>query len=214
MIGRVVGVIAVSAIVVSAFGNYRGYTERAAQAVAESREAERVAKLTPDEIAAEESARAAEKAETERRRHEQMRKKHGWQTVESDDAVSGKKFVVTTARSLNMISLDPPYSGIQSAHLSARKHPRFGSGLFISVEKGQLHCEYNNCYISVRFDGGDVRRYAVSKPSDMSSTTWFIDDHKEFSSRLAKSKKTFVELQFFRQGAHTVEFLTEGFKRP
>lgn len=59
MIGRVFGVVAVSAIVVSAFGSYSNYTERAAQAVAAAREAERVAKLTPDEIAAEKSARAA-----------------------------------------------------------------------------------------------------------------------------------------------------------
>lgn len=59
MIGRGFGVVAVSAIVVSAFGNYSNYTERAAHAVAAAREAERVAKLTPDEIAAEESARVA-----------------------------------------------------------------------------------------------------------------------------------------------------------
>lgn len=207
MIGNVIGMFAASAVVVAAFGSYSSYTERAAQAVAAAREAERVGKLTPNEI-------AAEKAAAAQARNEQMRKKHGWQTEEIDDTVSGKKSVVTTARSLNTFSLARPFHGDQSAYISVRQHPRFGHDVFISVERGQLYCAQTKCYISTRFDGGNVKRYAVSEPDDGRSSVWFIDDAKGFSAQLAKSNRTFVELQFFKQGALTVEFLTEGLKRP
>lgn len=207
--GGILAAVTVGIIVVGAIQDRANKVEAARPTAEDARriEAERLAKMTPAEREAEEIAKAA--AEKERQKAE-----YGWRSETDTDAVSGKQFTTVTARSLSTFSLDFPYQGAQSAYLSARKHPRYGNDLFVSVRKGQLYCEHENCYISVRFDDGPVKRYSVSEPSDRSNNVWFINDTKRFSSDLAKSKRTFIELQFFQQGRMTVEFLTEGFKRP
>lgn len=134
-----------------------------------------------------------------------------WVEQSYQDDVSGKQAHEVRTPSINSFRLDWPHRMEQRAALVARKHPRWGTDVLVTVQKGQLHCEYRNCYISVRFDDGPVQKFAVTEPADNSSETWFIDSKSKFLAALRKSKKTYIELQFFRQGNRTVEFATADF---
>ncbi len=122
------------------------------------------------------------------------------------DTASGKETKVAHVMSNNLTHLEFPYQGGTHAFLSLAKHPRFGKSASVQVNKGQLHCQYNNCYISIRFDDGPVKKYNVSPPSDRSNETYFIEKHAEITKHLNTAKKAFVELTFFRQGSFTFEF--------
>ena len=136
---------------------------------------------------------------------------NNWAEESYRDDVSGKQAQQVRTPSINSFRLDWPYRAEQRAVLAARKHPRWGTDVIVTIQKGQLHCEYRNCYISVRFDDGPVQKFAVTEPADNSNETWFIDSKSKFMAALRKSKKTYIELQFFRQGTRTVEFETAGF---
>lgn len=175
-------------------------------------------KLSPEEEAKrsadEEAARKKEAAERAEKMMEEARSLFGWKSGSYIDSVSGKKIYQSQARSINSFELGSPYKGQQRALLVARNHPRWGKNIFISVEKGQLICDFDNCNVSVRFDDGSVSKYKVTKPSDHSSDTLFISNHDGFVSNLVKSKQVYIELTFFREGTRTVTFMTDGFVRP
>jgi len=84
----------------------------------------------------------------------------------------------------------------------------------IVVDDGQLHCQYRNCRILVRFDQAKPTSFSVSSPADNSSDTWFIEDTTRFISQLSRAKQVIVELQFYQQGIREITFETTGFKRP
>lgn len=134
-----------------------------------------------------------------------------WLSQPYEDEVSGKEVQQVGTFSVDSFELDFPYEGEQRAKIVARKHPRWGTHVVVAVESGQLHCRYQNCYISVRFDDGPVQKFAVAGSADQSTETWFIREKSKFLAALRKSKKTYVELQFYSQGTRTVEFETAGF---
>jgi len=116
-------------------------------------------------------------------------------------------------KSLNTLSFDFPYQGQQHATLQLRKHPKFGRDVIISIDKGQFLCNsYRGCKVSVRFDNGKPIRYNAVEPSDHSSTYIFIRNYKSFVSRAKKSKKIYIEAEFFQEGYRVMEFNSEGLK--
>lgn len=153
-------------------------------------------------------------AETEKRAEEALRRVYGWKTESDTDKMSNKSYVTRSVTSINSFSLDFPYQGQQHARLIVRKHPRWGLDVLVEVERGQLICDFDNCTINVRFDDGPIKAFRVTKPSDHSSETFFIASEGAFVAQLSKSKRTFIELTFFQNSAHTIEFLTDGFKPP
>lgn len=131
-----------------------------------------------------------------------------WQYANYDDETSGKKTNTIYLISNNVEQLEFPHQGGTYATMHLRKHPRFGKDVFISTNNGQLHCEYNDCRVSVRFDNGEVTRYRATEPDDSSNTTFFFDNTKKMITSIQKSKKMYVELVFFSQGRKTFEFNT------
>jgi hypothetical protein len=168
---------------------------------------------TPEELAAENAAREARmsalKAQREKERIAAL-----WARTEDEDPLTGARFVTLVRRSTYSFELDFPHRGMHYGYLAIRKHPRHGTDVMVYVDDGQLHCTYNDCKISVRFDADKPRSFAVTGPADASSSTWFVDDKNRFLARLSKADNVIVELQFYRQGIRTLKFETTGFKRP
>jgi len=137
-----------------------------------------------------------------------------WSREESVDPMTGKPVVNLHNRSNHSFPLDFPHRGMHYAYIVVRKHPRYGTDAMITVDDGQLHCQYRNCRILVRFDQGKPTSFSVSGAADNSSDTWFIDNTSRFISQLSSAKNVIVELQFYRQGIRELKFETTGFKRP
>ena len=141
---------------------------------------------------------------------EQLPIENTWQYAAPIDEVSGKEWKVAYLKSINSATLSSPYAGQTDAYINVRKHPRFGNDISIQVDDGQLHCQYNNCYVSVRFDNGNILKNNVSGPTDNSYTKYFFSNYKKMLSNIKNSKKMYVELTFFQQGSTTFEFNTEN----
>ena len=115
-------------------------------------------------------------------------------------------------KSTNHLSFDFPYQGLQRATLQLRKHPKYGKDVILNIEKGQFLCSYDGRKVSVRFDNGKPLTYRATEPSDNSSNTIFINNYKSFVSRAKKSKKIYIESEFYQAGFKVMEFNSEGLK--
>ena len=133
-----------------------------------------------------------------------------WQYENQIDETSGKNYNGGYVISNNSFELDSPYSGGTSAYLMLRKHPRAGNDVMIQVTSGQLHCQYDNCFVTVRFDDEEVTKQYVSEPSDSSNDLYFFKSTNKVINKIKSSKKMYVELTFFQQGIKTFEFNTEN----
>ena len=135
-----------------------------------------------------------------------------WNYQKSIDKISNKTIRYALVYSLNTLNFDFPYQGSQRALLQLRKHPRYGHDVILSIERGQFTCSYNSCKVTVRFDKGKPIRYRATESSDYSTTELFINDYKGFVKRAKKSKKIYIEAEFYQEGFKVLEFDSEGLK--
>lgn len=171
------------------------------------------AAIPADQLEAENAAREA-KAQALKAQREAERVSRLWHRDESTDDMTGKPTVSVSARSMHSFELEFPHRGMHYGHLTVRRHPRYGLDVIVSVEAGQLICDYENCRILVRFDDKKPTSFAVSEAADRSSKTWFINDTSRFLKSLERANLVAAELRFYRQGHRTLKFETTGFKRP
>lgn len=131
-----------------------------------------------------------------------------WEYTSRVDEVSNKPIQSANLTSNNVVELDFPHQGGTYADLEIRYHPRYNKDIIFSVNKGQLNCQYNNCFVSIRFDDGEVSEYKVGEPSDRDSKTYFISNFNKTLNKIKRSKKMYIEVSFFQQGNRTFEFNT------
>ncbi|WP_312594206.1 hypothetical protein [Stutzerimonas nitrititolerans] len=129
-----------------------------------------------------------------------------WNYSDDEDQMSGKPVKRAYVSSINTVNFGFPYAGSQRATLSLRKHPRWGSSAYMRIEKGQFICNYSNCYMTVRFDSGKSQRYFGSEPESNDSTIIFINDYKGLVAQAKRSKKLFIEANFYQEGSRVFEF--------
>lgn len=135
---------------------------------------------------------------------------NSWKYQKSDSDISGKLLSGAILLSNNTIDLEFPYQGGTYARIIVRNHPRHGKDIVFAVNKGQLNCQYDNCYINLKFDNGKVIKNYVTKPDDGSSLAYFLSNYNKIIKQIKKSKTMFVEVTFFQQGTHTFEFNVEN----
>ena len=76
----------------------------------------------------------------------------------------------------------------------------------LRLEKGQFICHsFTGGSVSVRFDGGAVRKFRCSDTSDADTSTIFLNPAGAFVTALKKSSKVTVEAEFFR-GSSPIHF--------
>lgn len=138
-----------------------------------------------------------------------------WNYEESKDEMRGSVSHFAQSGSINSIQLDFPYAGGTSLFLIVRNTPENGNEVLFSTNNGQLWCEYNNCYMSAKFDEGEVKRYPLAKAAAGSSETMFLDGETEmFIQDLKKSNTAMLEIGFFNYGNQQFEFETSGLDWP
>lgn len=127
------------------------------------------------------------------------------------DKMTNKKTSYAMVQSTNSLALGFPYQGRNLGLLTVRQHPQYGLDVIFSVDKGQLMCDtYNGCEVLVKFDEGKPIRFEGTEPADNSSDTIFLNNKKRFIDTAKKARKILVQVQFFRQGTHVLEFNVSG----
>ena len=184
--------------------------QRAADAERAAAERTRLATLTPEQRAAAEKKRAEEEAAQKERAAQQLGLR--WHYEESLDQMGRGNVKTAAIRSVNEMQFHFPYQGAQRAWLELRIHPRYGKDVILSIEHGQLLCGIDPCNVIVRFDQGAPQTYTALRPADHSTTVLFIRNYDRFLANLRKSRKVYIEAQFYQEGPRVFEFDVAGLK--
>ena len=179
-----------------------------AAAQAKANEEKKLAAMTPEQKAEAERIKNenALKAEENAKRAEGLI----WNYSESEDKMGRGKIKSATVSSLNKVEFGFPYQNPQRATLQLRKHPEYGNDVILSIEKGQFICGVSSCSVQVKFGEGKATKYSASEPADNSSTVLFISDFASFVANTKKSKKVYIEAQFYQEGNRVFEFETSN----
>lgn len=135
-----------------------------------------------------------------------------WVYQESPDKMGRGTIKTATVSSVNEVQFDFPYQGSQRGTLQVRNHPKYGRDVILSIERGQFLCGFDDCVVSVRFDRGKPQTYSAAEPADHSSTHLFLRNYDRFLAGLRKSKKVYIEAQFYQEASRVFEFDTAGFE--
>ncbi len=140
-----------------------------------------------------------------------------WEYIDFEDSASGKTALRASLLSENKINLSFPYEGNQKGTLGVRIHPRFGKNIFFSIKKGQIISSggysYDNKYLLVRFDEGDVQKWKYVGAADLSSNIIFISNVKKFLKKLTNSKKIYITVNLYQESQRTFIFDPTGLKK-
>jgi hypothetical protein len=173
-----------------------------------SQEGRRAKSLLPKLI----DAASIEKESRERSQAPVADSNPGWIYSHSEDKMTGQVTSTAEISSENQVSFGFPYAGEQRASLMLRKHPRYGSNVIFSIEKGQLLCRsYSGCPVRLRFDADKPYTVEGTAPADHSTEVIFIPGYKSIVSRLGKSKKLLIEVGVYQNGSQIFEFDITGF---
>ena len=135
-----------------------------------------------------------------------------WSYSKEKDEMRGGETRYAQVEATDTIKLDFPY-GEQRGRILVRQSPKFGFDILVGVPSGQIICNaYTNSHVSVKFDGGPIRRFGCNDASDGSDNMVFIEGAKGFLASLKNSKKVVVEAEFFQNGLQQMTFNTANLK--
>lgn len=143
---------------------------------------------------------------------EQKEKSPQWFYNTMEDKMGRGKIKTATIISANSLEFGFPYQGEQWPHLVLRNHPKYGKDAYITIDRGQFLCGYDDCNVYVRFGDGKPQKFSASEASDHSTTTLFLGDFAKFLKGVRKADKIYIEAEFYNNGIKVMEFDTAGLK--
>lgn len=134
-----------------------------------------------------------------------------WQYDESIDEMRGESSYFAINKSTNVVGLGFPYGQDIGLNIIIRDDAQYGKDLLFAVNKGQLFCTYQDCYVSVKFDDGPVQKLVANEAEAGSSEVLFLaDDISSFVEKLKKSDNVMIEVNFFDHGKEQFKFDVSG----
>lgn len=136
-----------------------------------------------------------------------------WRYKETKDEMRNKTSYFASKTSNNTIELSFPYQGGSSITLMLRKHSEYGDDVMFTLSKGQFSCRIDGCSISVKFDDGNIEKYAVSEAESGSNDVLFLSGRKsmkKFMDKLKSAKKMVIEVPIYDYGRAQFTFDTQG----
>ena len=133
--------------------------------------------------------------------------KKNWIYDETKDEMRRDSTYLATNTSTNMVELEFPYSGGTNLNIVLRKDAEHGNDVIFAVNKGQLFCTYNDCYISAKFDDGPVEKFTTAEAEAGSSEVLFLANNQSgFVKKLKSAQSVMIEVQFFNHGKEQFKF--------
>lgn len=134
-----------------------------------------------------------------------------WQYNESVDEMRGESSYFAINKSTNTVTLDFPYGEGVELNIIIRDDAQHGQDVLFAVNKGQLFCSYQDCYVTVKFDDGAVQKIAATEAEAGSSEVLFLaEDVASFVEKLKNSNMVMVEVNFFDHGNEQFKFNVSG----
>lgn len=136
-----------------------------------------------------------------------------WRYKETKDEMRNKTSYFASKTSNNTIELSFPYQGGSSITLMLRKHSEYGNDVMFTLSKGQFSCRIDSCNISVKFDDGNIEKYAVSEAESGPNDVLFLSgkkNMKKFMDKLKSAKKMVIEFPIYDYGRAQFTFDTQG----
>lgn len=131
-----------------------------------------------------------------------------WEVSEEIDPMTEAKSVWKSITSKNGINQDFPYEGYTQAHITVRKSPKYGTDVYVQIDRGQINGnEYRGTnYVTVRFDKTKAKRYYFNEAASGSSDIVFLQGVNDFIRRAKEAKSIKVEVPVFEYGDAFFEF--------
>lgn len=134
-----------------------------------------------------------------------------WQYDESVDEMRGQSSYFAINKSNNVVDLGFPYGQDVDLNIIIRDDAEYGKDVLFAVNKGQLFCSYQDCYVSVKFDDGPVQKLVANEAEAGSSEVLFLaNDISSFVNKLKKSDSVMIEVNFFDHGKEQFKFDVSG----
>jgi len=112
--------------------------------------------------------------------------------------------------SSNTVHFGFPYKGETHATLKLRRSPKSGQAIMLTVERGQFLSTYTKDFVTVRFDDGELQKFAIGEPEDSTTDVRFIHDNGTFINQLRRAKSLRIEATFYEEGPQVFEFDVSG----
>lgn len=136
-----------------------------------------------------------------------------WTYDEQRDDMRNRTDKFAQLQSENEQDFSFPYNGGSHLSIALQKFRKPETEVMLKLEKGQFICHsFTGGSVSVRFDGGPVRKFGCSDTSDADTSTIFLHPAGAFLTALRKSSKVTVEAEFFQEGVRQFSFDTRGLK--
>ena len=151
-----------------------------------------------------------------------------WTYAEKKDEMRGTSSASAYVVSLNAANFKFPYNGGSRLLLALNKNEakegksvcgyKKCTAAAIMIPKGQFECQsmyekgtgQDVCYISAKFDDGQVEKYVVNVTE---GSCWLRhSDNLRFLEKLMSAKKVIVEAGFFREAPKQFKFDISGLK--
>lgn len=129
-----------------------------------------------------------------------------WSYSVSNDDMSGRPIYSALLTSRNSFELDFPYQDPQKATLQLRQHPKHGTDVIISLERGQILCSFDGCRHDVRFDEGNAVAWTMLEPESNQNDLVFVRDARSFISKMREGDLVRVQLKLYDEAPVTLEF--------
>ncbi len=133
-----------------------------------------------------------------------------WEYVTDTDKMTSKLRYFAKITATNRLQFESPYSGGSTGAITLRNKDN-KSEVILTIDKG-LFLGGEDHPINVRFDSDAPVQFDANEPSDMNSTTLFIDPSAKFIKRIKTAKKMIVQAEFYESGRQQMEFNVDGLK--
>jgi len=140
-----------------------------------------------------------------------------WAYSEYQDEMGRGTTKLAQVVSSNTVRFGFPYQGETHAALQLRKSPKYGQDgigaeVMVRVERGQFVSSYTKNFVTVRFDDGELWKFAIGEPEDGVTGLLFMRpvDAESFIEQLRKAKSLKIEADFYQEGPRVFEFEVRG----
>ncbi|MFC6267303.1 hypothetical protein [Frigoriflavimonas asaccharolytica] len=133
-----------------------------------------------------------------------------WQFQEDVDKMTSKTVKYASIDANEVLEFEFPYNGGSIPSLTIRKKDGVND-IYLKVSKGQFNSSYDGGNLRIKFDDEQPKKFSFSGASDNSMDIVFINSTKTIISKLKKSKKIIIEVEFYNEGVRQMEFDVSGF---
>jgi len=140
-----------------------------------------------------------------------------WAYSEYQDEMGRGTTKLAQVVSLNTVRFGLPYQGETHAALTTTKESEvwqdgIGAEVMVRVERGQFVSSYTKNFVTVRFDDGELWKFAIGEPEDGATGLLFMRpvDAESFIEQLRKAKSLKIEADFYQEGPRVFEFEVRG----